>query len=89
MSRKEYNSCLHARAHTEGSGRARSYNCRVCREHYCLKDEKPCPFYKNKFIYKMAWVQGAGWDNIEVPVPRAGCEEFTYGSVRGTKRTAH
>lgn len=89
MSRKEYNNCLHARAHEEGTGKDRRYNCRVCRMHYCLTDRKPCPFYKSKFIYKMAWVQGAGQDNIQVPVPRIGCEEATYGSMRSTKKTAH
>lgn len=89
MSRKEYSTCLHARGYTEGSGKGRTYNCRVCREHYCLEDKKPCPFYRSRYTYRMEWVQGAGWDNIQVPVPRIGCEEITYEGLRSNKKTAH
>ena len=90
MSRKEYANCLHARGFQIGTGKGREYSCRVCRKHYCLTDKGPCPFYRSKFMYKMAWIAGAGNENIQAPVPIGGGLEDTYaGRQATTKRTAH
>ena len=70
MSRKEYANCIHARRHEISTGKSRTYSCRVCREHYCLNDKNPCPFYRSRYMYKMEWVQGAGNEDIQVPVPK-------------------
>ena len=90
MSRKEYANCLHARGCQIGTGKNREYSCRVCRKHYCLEDKDPCPFYRSKFMYKMAGIAGAGNENIQAPVPKFGGMEDTYGGKQATtKKTAH
>lgn len=88
MSRKEYANCVHARGYQIGTGKSREYSCRVCREHYCLKDQKPCPFYRSRYMYKIEWIAGAGDENIQAAVPRYGGKEATYGGKRATKKKA-
>ena len=81
MSRKEYANCLNARGCQIGTGKNREY---------CLTDKDPCPFYKSKFMYKLAWIAGAGNENIQAPVPKYGGLEDTYaGKQATTKKTAH
>ena len=90
MSRKEFVNCVFARNHTDYTGKERSYNCGALRQHYCLTEKKPCPFYKSKYLYKMAWLPGKTSDNVLAPVPRFGYTGETYAGRQATiKKTTH
>lgn len=85
MSRKEYANCIFARKAYDPHGHDHGYSCGACKRHYCLIEDGNCAYYKSKFMYKMEWVQGAGNENIQIPVPRGTAIGGVYAGNKKKK----
>ena len=67
--KKQFNDCIFANQYIDEWGKS----CGALKEHYCIRgcyQDRLCPFYKSKRLYKIVLAKMANGEYLRIPVKK-------------------